>query len=187
MRLHNNSKTMVSKQKIPLPISKLEEILITTHKKEMISYVLGHPSSYEELFQLAVSDRQPYAWRAAWLLWSCLTPNAPIIHDHLKQILTCIRYKPFNQQRELIKIISMIELPQDAEGEVFDVCASLWQKIEAPPALRYNAMKLMTKIVKKYPDLYSELEEMTDGYHVDTLTKGASHSVKKMLKNFQKQ
>ena len=48
-------------------------------------------------------------------------------------------------------------------------------------------MMLMTKMVKNTLIFYSELEEMTDGYHVDTLTKGASHSVKKMLKTSKKQ
>ena len=36
----------------------------------MIAYMETHPEAYEEAVQLAISDKQPYAWRAAWLLWS---------------------------------------------------------------------------------------------------------------------
>jgi hypothetical protein len=36
----------------------------------LISYLSAHPEYFEEAITLAISDKQPYSWRAAWLLWS---------------------------------------------------------------------------------------------------------------------
>ena len=64
----------------------LENILTSSYKAEMISYINTHPNDFEEAIELAVSNKQPYSWRAAWLLWSCMEKNDPRIQVHLKKI-----------------------------------------------------------------------------------------------------
>jgi hypothetical protein len=48
--------------------SALENILISSYKKEMISFMDAHPEYFEEAIKLAISDKPLFSWRAAWLL-----------------------------------------------------------------------------------------------------------------------
>jgi hypothetical protein len=50
----------------------LEWTLTNSYKADMISYLAAHPEDFEEVVKLAIADKQPYSWRAAWLLWSCM-------------------------------------------------------------------------------------------------------------------
>jgi len=55
--------------------TRLEYALTHSHKNEMISFTKEHPEYYEEAIELAITDTQPYSWRAAWVLWSCISKN----------------------------------------------------------------------------------------------------------------
>lgn len=48
----------------------LEQILIKRYKSEMIAYIASHPEDFDELVNLAITDKPPYSWRAAWLLFN---------------------------------------------------------------------------------------------------------------------
>ena len=62
----------------------LEHILTSTYKDEMIAYLNTHPEDFEEAITLALSDKQPYGWRSAWLLWSCMEENDRRIQGCIK-------------------------------------------------------------------------------------------------------
>ena len=74
----------------------------------MIAYMETHPEAYEEAVQLAISDKQPYAWRAAWLLWSCLEENDRRVQKHVKEIVKSVKSKNDGHQRELLKILLLM-------------------------------------------------------------------------------
>ena len=52
----------------------------------MISFMATHPEVFEEAIQLAISDKQPYSWRAAWLLWSIMDVNDPRIQGYINDM-----------------------------------------------------------------------------------------------------
>ncbi len=85
--------------------SSLEYILTNSHKDDLIVYIKTHPNKFNELIKLSISDKQPYAWRAAWLLWSCMDKNDRRIHKHIKNII----YKK-NKDKYLISIKNLILL-----------------------------------------------------------------------------
>jgi len=45
--------------------SALEKTLTSCYKEEMISFMNSHPEYFDEAVELAISDKQPYSWRAA--------------------------------------------------------------------------------------------------------------------------
>ncbi len=62
----------------------LEHLLISSHKDEMIVYMVAHPEDFEEAIKLAISNKQPYSWRSAWLLWSCMEENDQRVQGYIK-------------------------------------------------------------------------------------------------------
>ena len=47
--------------------SVLKQKLMSSYKDEMISFMKNHPEHFEEAIEVAVSDEQPYSWRAAFV------------------------------------------------------------------------------------------------------------------------
>ncbi len=63
----------------------------------------NHPEYFNEAIELALVDKQPYSWRAAWLLWSCMEENDKRIRKYLKKIIDSLKSKDDGHQRELTK------------------------------------------------------------------------------------
>ena len=60
---------------------------------EMISFMNFHPECFEEAIQLAVADKQPYSWRAAFSMWSVIQNNDVRIQKRIKRIVKAVKGK----------------------------------------------------------------------------------------------
>lgn len=165
--------------------TKLEYILTNSYKADMISYLKSYPEDFEQAVRLAISDKQPYSWRAAWLLWSCMDDNDQRIQGYLKKIIDILPTKNDDQLRELLIILHRMELHDDYEGELFNICVNVWEKIGKKPSVRYNAFKLIIKIAKKHPDLSNEIKFLTQTQYMESLSEKVQKSILKMLKGLK--
>ena len=91
----------------------MEHILTHSYKADMISYMKFHPEDFDELIKLSIANKQPYSWRAAWLLWSCMDKNDPRIHRYVEKIIDTLPTKCDDQLRELLIILQRMELNDD--------------------------------------------------------------------------
>lgn len=165
----------------------LEFALTNSLKDDLISYIELHPNYFPELVKLSISSKQPYSWRAAWLLWSCMKNNDLRIRKHIKKIIDILPYRPDNQQRELLMVLQRMEIDTKYEGLLFDSCTKIWVTVSKNPSLRYNAFKILLAISKKYPDLSNELKALTDTYYINSLTENIKKSILKLgVKNLKK-
>lgn len=161
--------------------TQLEITLISCYKDEMVSFLNSHPEFFDEAFELAVSDKQPYAWRSAWLLWSCLKENDVRIKKHIDAIIKSIKSKNDGHQRELLKILSLTELKDKHEGIVFNLCMDLWEQLGKDPSVRYTALKFLLKIIGKHPELKEEISFITQEHYLETLSPGVKRAIIKMI------
>jgi hypothetical protein len=162
--------------------SALEHTLIDNTKSALISYMDSHPESFEELVNLSLSDKQPYSWRASWLLWSCIIENDDRLDAHIHQIINLIPSFREEQQRELFIVLYKLKIPSELEGIVFDLCISTWEQTNKKPSVRFNAFKLLAKIAKSYPELSKEIKYYTQDKYLETLSTNAKKSILKLSK-----
>jgi hypothetical protein len=162
----------------------LEHILTSSYKAGMISYMDAHPEDFEEAIKLAVSNKQPYSWRAAWLLWSYMEENDPRIQGDIKNIIKALTSRNDNHQRELLKILLQMELNDEYEGLLFNVCVSVWEKINKRPSVRLTALKIIVKIAKKHPDLFHEIIFLTQNQYLDSLSPAVKKAISRMIREF---
>lgn len=160
----------------------LEQVLTSSYKDEMISFMDSHPEYYKEAIELAISNKQPYSWRAAWLLWSCMEENDKRIQGYIKNIINTITTKKDGHQRELLKILLQMELNEEQEGYLFNVCMTIWEKINKKPSVRFTAFKFIIKTAKKHPDLSNEIAFFTQNQYLDSLSPGIKRSLSVMIK-----
>ncbi|MBT8386729.1 MAG: hypothetical protein KJO12_04905 [Ignavibacteria bacterium] len=163
-------------------MSVLEDKLLNSYKEEMISFMYAHPEYFEEAIELAISDKQPYSWRAAWLLWSCMEENDKRIQKYINKIVDTLEAKDDSHQRELLKILLKMELEEDYESILFDHCMDIWEQINKSPSVRVDALKFIIKIAKKHPELAKEITFLTQDHYLESLSHGAKHSVSKLMK-----
>ncbi len=160
----------------------LEQILMTLNKQTMISWLEAHPESFTEAVHLALVDKQPLSWRAAWLLWSCMEDNDLRIRPFIPRIIECIKQKKDGHQRELLKILYRMDLSEEEEGVIFDLCMNVWEQVGKTPSVRHNAFRMIVRIASKYPDLSNEIALITQDHYLETLSPGVRRSVIKMCK-----
>lgn len=162
--------------------SALENKLLASYKAEMISFMEDHPEYFDEAIELAIGDKQPYSWRAAWLLWSCMEENDKRIQKYVKRIVETLDTKDDGHQRELLKILLQMELKEEYEGKLFDLCMNIWEQIDKAPAVRVNAFKFIFKIAKKHCELTKEISFLAQDHYLESLSPGAKHSVLKLMR-----
>jgi len=161
--------------------TKLEYALTNSYKDDLISYIKSHQIYFSELIKLSISDKQPYSWRAAWLLWSCMDNNDKRIRRYISKIIDILPDRQDNQQRELLMILQRMELHTKHEGQLFESCAKIWGNVNKNTSLRCNAFKIMIALSKKYPDLLNEIHSLTDTYYTDNVTDNVKKSIAKLM------
>jgi hypothetical protein len=161
--------------------SVLENKLVTSYKNEMISFLKSHPEYFEEAIQLAISDKQPYAWRAAFLLCGSMEENDKRIKKHMKAIVKSISDKEDGHQRELLKILYKMKINDKYEGQIFSICLNLWEQISKKPSVRMTAFKFIYKIANKHPELLEEINFLTNEQYLESLSPGIRRTVSKMV------
>jgi hypothetical protein len=166
--------------------TKQEHILTNSFKAEMISFLKSHPEDFDEAIKLALTDKQPYSWRAAWLLWSCMDKNDQRIHRYINKIIDTLSSKCDEQLRELLIILQRMELSDENEGKLFDICVNVWEKTGKQPSVRYNAFKVMYRIIKKHPDLSREIIFLTETQYTDSLSDNVKKCISRMIADLRK-
>jgi hypothetical protein len=164
----------------------LEHTLANSYKQDIIQFIINHPEQFDEVIRLAVSDNQPYAWRAAWLLCSCMEDNDIRIRPYIKVISGVLMDRKDGHQSGLLKILYRMELDEEYEAVLFDNCINIWKDINKIPSVRFYALKILIKTGGKYPELSNEISSLIQDYYLESLSCGVRHSIKKLLKGLKK-
>lgn len=160
----------------------LESILTKSYKAEMLSYMEANPADFMELVELSVTDKQPYSWRATWLLWSCMEKNDARVQAHVSTMIKQLNSFKEGQQRNLINILLKMEIPEEYEGLLFDSCVAIWLDIKKQSSVRIKAFEVIVQIAKKYPELNNEVDSLTDKRFVEPLSAGIKRSFYKLIR-----
>ncbi len=147
----------------------------------MISFLKSNPEHFDEAIQLAISDKQPYSWRAAFLLWGSMEENDKRIQKHIRAIVNCIQEKEDGHQRELLKILYKMKISAKCEGRIFNICMNLWEQRSKAPSLRMTSFKFIVKIVKEHPELLEEINIVTQDHYLESLSPGVKRSIEKLM------
>lgn len=164
----------------------LEYILTNYYKDQMMACVESSTEKFDELIQLACSTNKKHSPRAAWLLANCTKENDKRIEPHLPKIIEIISAASDGQMRDLLYIIRKMQLNEEHEGMVFDICVDIWSATSKIPSVRYHAFLFILQIAENYPDLISEITLLSEDHYIEPLSPGIKHSIKRKIKAFLK-
>lgn len=160
----------------------LKFLLEKRHSKEkMLAHLEANPDAFIELIGLMLSNG-PEGWRAVWLVNSCMEKNDKRIKSSTTKLIAALPRKADGHQRELLKVLTRMELSDKQEGRLFDACMGIWEEVGKSPSVRITAFKILVGIAKKYPEVKPELKLLADDHYTEPLSPGIKASFVKMMK-----
>jgi hypothetical protein len=69
-----------------------------------------HEGSFEEALRILFSKKLPAAWRAAWIVESCMEDNDARVKKHVQKIIRLLPLCRDGHQRELLKVLQKIDV-----------------------------------------------------------------------------
>jgi len=160
--------------------SDLRTILLKRRKAEMVQFYKNHPECFEEAIEMALSNDEPFCWRAAWMIGGDLNKNNSRIAPYTSRIIELLPSFEDGHQRELLKILLQVQLTEEQESLLFDLSVNLWQQVRKKPSVRHFAFKGMIQIAKKYPELTNEILVLSQPHYINPLSPGIRAAVIKM-------
>lgn len=160
----------------------LNNILDTRLDKDFLIQLFQEQKEvHDAAIQVALSNQQPQAWRATWILSHCTAKNDHRIQPFIDNFIKILSTKKDGHQREILKILDKMTLDDEQEGKLFDICMNIWEQLSKAPAVRYLAFKFIHKTCTKYPELEGELTFISQEQYLDTLSPGIQKNIKKLI------
>jgi hypothetical protein len=158
----------------------LEDLLLTLRKADLIDYLRFHPSKFPKLVQLALSGKPRVAWRASWLLWSCMEYNDQRVTPAIPTIIEFLPGLQENRLREWLIILQKVDIPTELEGKLFSICSNVWTNSSYVASVRYNAFRLIIRIAGHHPELKKEVMYLTEPQYIGNLSSTGQRCILKM-------
>ena len=143
------------------------------HQRDvLIEYLLNHPEEFDDTVILSHSTKDPRAWRACWIVYHCMKNDDPRIIPYVDPMIEALPLLKDGHQRELLKIILRMKLNEDQEGRLFNVALNIWESVKKQPSVRHTAIKIILKVIKKYPELWLDLRHVMSDEYLKSLSPG---------------
>lgn len=155
--------------------------MLEGYKEDMMAFMDAHPAALAEAIMLAPTDRQPYAWRAAWLINTRMEDNDARVRPAIDGLLAALPERADGHQREILRILTRMDLNDEQEGTLFNHTVAFWEDVRKKPALRWFAIRFILQMLAKYPDLEGEVKVLTQRPYLQPLSPGVRRSVERML------
>ena len=152
------------------------------NKEDFFNHINSSPAIFEEAIEIACGDLAPQSWRAAWSLNHQLKKNDQRVIKHASRFIKILLQKEDGHQRELLKILQKLDLPEDDEGILFDKSVTIWEDISKSPSVRMVAFKVLVKIASHYPEMKNEISFLIQDHYLDSLSPGIKRSLLREVK-----
>lgn len=154
-------------------------------KDELVSFMGKNPNQFIEIYNIATTDNQPQAWRAAWLLNQIMVKNDERLQNKVSLILKLLPNCIEGHQREWLRVLEKLKINENQESVLFDICIKIWQDVFKSSGVRIVAFRFLAKIAKKYPELINEIDPLTQNHFTETLSPGIMNSFQKLKKELK--
>lgn len=142
----------------------------------------AHPEFFEEAVELALSDKHPEGWRSAWLVYAEMHRNDQRIQPLVLKLIQSLGSKKSGHQRELLKIISKMELDEEHEGAMFDTCLTIWEDLSKQSSVRITAFRQLVRIAWNHAELKTELKHFIGDEYTASLSPGIKNSLERLVR-----
>jgi hypothetical protein len=144
----------------------------TIPKESMLDFLDQHPELSEYTLELSILNHKPQSWRATWLTKLTCKKNDPLVKPYLDRMIAVVDEKPDGHQRELMNVILKMKWNEEQEGVLFDKCLAICGSIGKSPSVRIVAFRILDRLIRKYPELWHEIQFIVEEDYLDSLSAG---------------
>lgn len=127
-------------------------------KDLFIQEVLNSVSEFGTLLELALYEKDPLAWRAAWVLDGSDEQSPGLASDYIPGIIHRLPgIESTGTLRCLLRLLCRYDIREEDQGILIDLCFSYLVSELYPVAVKVHAMQIIYHHVLIYPELKEEL------------------------------
>ena len=116
------------------------------------------PEVFDIVWEILMEDRYPVSMRAAWSISILASRNPSRVQSRLPGIVAFLPSAASKGvKRSLLKILTMVPLPAEQTGFLFDFCFGIMESSSAEIAHKAYAMAILYNISEQEPALKPEL------------------------------
>ena len=156
---------------------------LSNHSKlQIIDYLKLSDHRLDEAMNLFTEVKAKQQIVLSWALsdYSMMYPQK--LNSHLNLFIYFLKDQSLNTsiKRNLVRIFQYVELTEDLEGTLFDLCMKFLNDLKEPIAVRVFSMTVCSRIAMKYPELAPELRISIEE-HYDHGSAGFKNRATKIL------
>jgi len=120
--------------------------------------VINNPASIEELMDYFFSDDLRICQMASFPIITIADHQIELLLPFLKRMIIGYKTAPHVAfKRNVLRTLQFVDIPEDLEGIVYDLCLEEFCNLKSPTALRVFGLTVMCNICIKHPELSQEL------------------------------
>jgi hypothetical protein len=120
-------------------------------------------SHFKSLLKLSLHEKDPLAWRAAWILDRSDEKHPGLAVPHFPEIMRRLPgIRSTGVIRSLLRMLSRYEIPENDQGVLVDLCFGYMTSALYPVAVKVHAMQIIYNHVLLYPELKGELRTVIE-------------------------
>jgi hypothetical protein len=157
--------------------SLLADIPSGTEKDLYIREVGDSEEKFRILLDLALYEKDPVAWRAAWILDGSDEQNPGLASNSTGKIIRRLpETKSTGSVRSLLRLLCRYPIDEEDQGTLIDLCFGYMASELYPVAVKVHAMQIIYNHVLIYPELKYELvtviEDQVNNNSVGFMSRG---------------
>ena len=157
--------------------SLLADIPSGTEKDLYIQEVGDSEEKFRILLDLALYEKDPVAWRAAWILDGSDEQNPGLASNSTGKIIRRLpEIKSTGSVRSLLRLLCRYPIDEEDQGILIDLCFGYMVSELYPVAVKVHAMQIIYNHVLIYPELKEELvtviEDQVNNNSVGFMSRG---------------
>ena len=153
---------------------------------QIADYIGSDPERFRVLMDIFLFEEYRIAQRSAWVVSHVADRHVFRINPYIHAMVD--RMKTSNQgaiKRNTLRVFAMMELPEECQGRVVDVCFNILDNPKEPIAVRVHAMQNLWNICQKEPELIPELKVIIED-HMATGSAGFRNRGGKILRSMER-
>jgi hypothetical protein len=148
----------------------------------MLSHLEKDPALVDAYAEFSLSEHS-FAWRAAWVIHHFSNKYPQQVQKYADKYITILpKLERDGHIREIISILINLDLTEEQETELFDICYELIQSNKRQSSVRAISFRFMMRLADNYPELREEIRIIFENIK-DYISPGIRSGMELRLKN----
>lgn len=125
---------------------------------KIAAYIKDSHELFADLFQVFLHGDKKSVIGASQIIGVLVEKEPQLIQPYFQELITYLQSDPIDAvKRNTMRIFQFIDIPEEIEGELFDIALQYTKSRATAVAIKAFSMTVLRKICEKYPELSHEV------------------------------